>query len=244
MRPWRALLLFPARPRAAAAALRPAAALAAPGPPLFLLAYLAARGCGLPDAGLAATGLLLVILGLGVGGWLLSVLARRVIAPDAPSRGPHVYLVFAAWSATIFFLMLLALGSALGAGLSVLVWGVVAGTGVVAGDAEPGRALVASCAGAAGAILGVLGAGFLVHEHLVMVLPSDQGTVLVRRGEVDEEGALVLAHDPASATLFFAWKRAAGLEPEAKPPPGPPAGWTVIGRVFFFLGKGPPGTSS
>ncbi|HEX5135956.1 MAG TPA: hypothetical protein VFY93_03210 [Planctomycetota bacterium] len=244
MRPWRALLLFPARPAAAAAALPPAAALAAPGPPLFLLVYLAARGCRLPDAGLAAAGLLLVILGLGAGGWLASALARRIVAPDAPARGPHVHLVFAAWSATLFVAMLLVAGSALAAGLAVLVWGVVAGTGVVAGDTEPGRALVASCAGASGAILGVLGAGLLVHEHLVMVLPSDRGTMLVRRGDVGEPGALVLARDPASTTLFLARKGAAGLAPEAKPPPGPPAGWTVVGRVFFFFARGAPKTPS
>lgn len=244
MRPWRALLLFPARPRAAAAALTPVAGLAAPGPPLLLLAYLAARGCRPADAGLAAAGLLLVILGLGCGGWLASVLARRILAPDAPRRGPHVHLVFAAWSAALFVLVLLALGSALAAGLAVLVWGVVAGTGVVAGETEPGRALVASCLGASGAILGVLAAGFLVHERLVMVLPSDHGTMLVRRGEVGEEGALVLARDPASATLFLARKGPEGLEPEGKPPPGPPAGWVAVGRVFFFFATGAPRTPS
>jgi hypothetical protein len=240
MRPWRALLLFPARPGAAAAALPPLAGLAAPGPPLLLLAYLAARGCRLADAGLAAAGLLLVVLGLGLGGWLASEIARRVLAGGAPRRGPHVCLVFAAWSATLFALALLVTGSALAAGLGVLVWGVVAGTGVVAGDAEPGRALVASCTGASGAILGVLAIGFLVHEHLVMVLPSDRGTALVRRGDGGEPGALVLARDPVSTTLFLARRRAAGLEPDAKPPPGPPAGWAVVGRVFFFFGTGPP----
>jgi hypothetical protein len=242
MRPWRALLLFPARPRAAAAALPPWAALAAPGPPLLLLAYLAARGCRLADAGLAAAGLLLLILGLGGGGWLASALARRLFE-NAPRRGPQVHLVFAAWTVTIFVAALLLSGSALGAGLGVLVWGVVAGTGVLADDEEPGRALVASCAGTSGAVLGLLALGLFVHGRMVMVVPTPSGTALVRRGEVAEQDSLVLARDPLSASLFLARKGASGLAPEAKAPSGAPSGWTVVGRVFFFLGKGAPGAA-
>lgn len=240
MRPWRALLLFPARPRVAAATLPPAAALAAPGPPLLLFLYLALRGCRAADAGAAAAGLLLLVLGLGTGGWLASALARRIL-DGAPRRGPQVHLVFAAWAATIFVLALLLTGSALGAGLGVLVWGVVAGTGVLAEDAEPGRALVASCAGTSGAIVGLLALGLLVHGRVVMVVPTPSGTALVRRGEVGEERALVLARDPASASLFLAWRSGPRLTPEGKAPPGSPAAWTVVGRVFFFLGKGAPG---
>jgi len=231
MRPWRALLLFPACPRAAAAALPPRAALLAPGPPLLLFLYLVAHGCRTGDAGVAAAGLLLLVLGLGAGGWLASVLARRILE-GAQRRGPQVHLVFAAWAATLFILALLVTGSALGAGLGVLVWGVVAGTGVLAEDAEPGRALVASCAGASGAIVGLLALGLLVHGRIVMVVPAPSGTVLVRRGDVAGD-ALVLARDPISRSLFLARKGASGLTPEGDAPPGPPAGWTVVGRVFF-----------
>jgi hypothetical protein len=241
MRPWRALLLFPARPGAAAAALPRPAALAAPAPPLLLLLYLSAGGCALADAALAAAGLLLLVLGLGAGGAVASALARRLLE-HAPRRGPQVHLVFSAWAVTLFVLALLLTGSALGAALGVLVWGVVAGTAVIADDAEPGRSLVASCAGTAGAVLGLLALGLLVHERMVMVLPSKGGTLLVRRGEVPEPHALVLLRDPPSSRLFLARKGPDGFVPEGAPPPGAAAGWTVVGRVFFFLGTGTPPT--
>lgn len=241
MAPRRALLLFPLRPGDAAEALEGcrAAALAAPAPPLLLLLFLAARGCRAGDAGLAATGLLLLVLGPGAGGALASAATRRIL-PGAPRRGLHVHLVFAAWAMVLLVAVLFVTGSALAAALAVLVWGVVAGTRVVAAEAEPGRALVASCAGISGAILGLLVAGAVVHGSLVMAVrsPAADGTLLVRRGEAPEPGATVLARDPASARLFLARRGVAGLVPEGASPPGPASAWTPVGRVFFFFGAG------
>ena len=173
MVPWRALLLFPARPSDAAAALEGcrASALAAPGPPLLLFLFLAARGCRAADAAVTAAGLMLLVLGLGAGGALASAAARRIL-PGAPRRGLHVHLVFAAWAMLLLVAALLVTGSALASGLVVLVWGVVAGTCVLAEEAEPGRALVASCAGSLGAILGLLALGLVVHGNLVMAVPA------------------------------------------------------------------------
>lgn len=244
MAPWRAALLFPVCPGASAEALRPATALLAPGPPLLLFVFLAVRGCRAVDAGIAAAGLLLLVLGLGAGGTIASALARRIL-PGAPRRGLHVHLVFAAWALTLLVLLLFVTGNALGSGLALLVWGVVAGTRVLTGSAEiePGRALVASCAGAMGAVLGLLLAGYLVHGSLVMAMPaprSEGGTLLVRRGEAPEPQALLLALDPASARLFLARRGKDGLVPEGDPPPGPAGGWAPVGRVFFFFGAGAP----
>lgn len=242
MPPWRAVLLFPVRPADAAAALAGcrACALAAPAPPLLLLLLLAARGCRAADAAVTAAGLLLLVLGLGAGGALASVAARRIL-PGSPRRGPHVHLVFAAWAMLLLVVALFVTGSALASGLAALVWGVVAGTRVLAEEAEPGRALVASCAGTTGAILGLLALGLVVHGNLVMAMPAptaEGGTLIVRRGEAMEPGALVLARDPASARLFLARRGPAGLVPEGRPPPGAATAWVPVGRAFFFLGTG------
>jgi hypothetical protein len=241
MAPWPAVLLFPARPGEAAGALAGcrATALVAPAPPLLLFLFLAARGCRAADAAVTAAGLLLLVLGLGAGGALASAVARRIL-PGAPGRGLHVHLVFAAWAMLLLVVALFVTGSALASGLAVLVWGVVAGTRVLAEEAEPGRALVASCAGTTGAILGLLALGLVVHGNLVMAMPAPagDGTLLIRRGEAPEPGALVLARDPASARLFLARRGPSGLVPEGRPPPGPASGWAPIGRAFFFLGTG------
>jgi len=241
MRPWTAILLFPAFPGSAASSLRPTSAFAAPGPPVLLFLYLAARGCRAADASVTAAGLLLLVLGLGAGGALASALACRVLL-DAPRRAPQVYLVFAAWALFLLVLLLFVTGSALFAGLAVLVWGVVAGTRVLAEDVEPGRSLVASCGGTTGAVVGILLMALLVHGRMVLVMPSPkgEGTLLVRRGEVREPGALVVAQDPASSRLFLARQGPRGLVPEGTPPPGPPGGWMDIGRVFFFFGAEAP----
>jgi len=237
----RALALFPLRPGVAAEALenRRASALAAPAPPFLLFLFLAARGCRPSDAGLAAAGLLLLAVGTGAGGALAAAAARRLL-PGAPRRGLHVHLVFAAWAIALLVALLFLTGSALGSALAVLVWGVVAGTRVLAADAEPGRALVASCAGISGAILGLMIAGAVVHGSLVMAVrsPLEDGTLLVRRGETPEPGAMVLAREPASRRLFLARKAAQGLVPEGVSPPGTSAGWVTVGKVFFFFGSG------
>lgn len=240
MAPLRAVLLFPLFPGAAAGALAAcrASALAAPAPPLLLLLFLAARGCRVADAGLAAAGLLILVLGLGAGGALASAAARRIL-PGAPQRPLHVHLVFAAWAMTILVLALFVTGSALASGFALLVWGVVAGMGVLAADAEPGRALVASCAGTMGAILGLLLSGLGV-QNLVMAVPAPggRGTLLVRPGEAREPGSTVLVRDPASAGLFLARRGPDGLVPEEAQPPGGASGWLPVGRAFFFLGAG------
>jgi hypothetical protein len=229
----RALLLFPVRPSAAAAALarRPVAALAALGPPALLLAYLPARGCGAADAAATALGLLCLVLGMGLGGALAAALAGR-LAGAAPGGVP-VHLVFGAWGVLLFLLAAagaaaLGLGAAapLAAALAVLVWGVVAGTGVVGAGAETGRALVASCTGAAGAIAGAVVTGVAVFAHLVLAVPAPSGApgvpagtpLLVRPDEAPPPGTLVLLRDPPALA------RAA---PGAPPP---------LGRVFFLLG--------
>jgi hypothetical protein len=151
-----------------------------------------------------------------------------------------VHLVFAAWAIALLVAVLFFTGSALASALAVLVWGVGAGTRVLAADSEPGRALVGSCAGISGAILGLMIAGAVVHGSLVMAVrsPLEDGTLLVRRGDAQEPGAMVLAREPASQRHFLARKGAQGLVPEGMSPPGPAAGWATVGRVFFFFGSG------
>jgi hypothetical protein len=226
--PTRALLLFPLRPSAAAPALRPPGAAAALLPPAAAGAYLLARGCGAGDAAAAALGLLGIVLGIGLGGALATTVARRL----AGRVGLHVHLVFAAWT-VLLLLLALAAAAALGLGataplaaaLAVLVWGVVAGTGVLGSELEPGRALVASCAGATGAIAGAVLVALLVFGNLVLAAPAPAGAhgvaagtpLLVRREEAPAPGALVLTDARALA--------------RARPGDPPP-----IGRVFFFLG--------
>jgi hypothetical protein len=82
--------------------------------------------------------------------------------------------------------------------------------------------------------------GLVVHGRLVMAMPSPRagGTLLVRRGEAPEPGALVVVRDPASSRLFLARRGASGLVPEGDPPPGPPSRWETLGRAFFFFGAG------
>lgn len=241
MGPLRAVLLFPLLPGAAAEALagRRAPLVAAPAPPLFLFAFLAARGCRASDAAVAAAGLALLVAGLGAGGALASVALSRVL-PETSRRPLHVHLVFAAWAMLLLVTLAFVTGSALASGLALLVWGVVAGMRVVAPEVEPGKALVASCAGASGAILGLLLLGFFTHANLVMAVPAPDGsgTLLVRRGETAEPGATLLALDPASQRLFLARSGPSGLCPDGAAPPGPAAGWRPVGRAFFFLGAG------
>jgi hypothetical protein len=241
MGPLRAVLLFPLLPGAAAEALagRRASLVAAPAPPLFLFVFLASRGCRAADAAVAAAGVAILVAGLAAGGALASAALARVL-PEASRRPLHVHLVFAAWAMLLLVLAAFVTGSALASGLALLVWGVVAGMRVVAPEAEPGKALVASCAGASGAILGLLLLGLLVHTKLVMAMPAPDGsgTLLVRRGEAAEPGATLLALDPASGRLFLAHASPSGLRPDGAAPPGPAAGWRPIGRAFFFLGAG------
>jgi hypothetical protein len=243
MSPLRAVLVFPARPASAVQALSPRTALAAPAPPLLLLLFLLARGCGEGDAAASAAGLLLLILGLGAGGTLTGALVRRLL-PGTPRRALAVHVVFAAWTVVVFVVAAavaaaagLGAGAPLAAGFFALVWGVVVGTRILAEDAEAGRALVASCAGATGAVLGLLPAGLAVHTWLVMAVPAPDAAgapVLVRREAEPVPGSLVLARDPASARLFFARVGPQGrLAATGASPPGPAASWAPLGRVFF-----------
>jgi len=251
------VLCFPLRPAAAAPALQrsPAGGLAALVLPLVLAAFLLARGARAADAAAAGAALLLLEAGLGLGGAAGTLAARLLLQAGGLPRPAAPSLVFAAWALLLFLLTAL-LAAWLGAGaaaplfagMAVLVWGVMAGMGFVAGGAEveQGRALVASCVGAAGAVLGVLGAGLLVQATLVVAVPAPAAAasfaagdlLLVRRESGPAPGTLVVVVDPGTREAFLARVRHLG---SYEPVGGDAAAWgrgrwTPLGRVFFHFG--------
>ena len=254
MSPLRAVLLFPVRPAAATRALRGSrgAGAVVALPPCALGAYLAVRGCAPADALATAGALLLVTAGLGLGGALASGAARLVLQRPFEVR-PHLAccLVFAAWTATLFpaLLALLAVAGAggmagLGAGLALLVWGVVAGCGVLgAGEAtEPGRGLVASCGALSGALLGLCLAGWAATQLVwpwrapIAVDGARRGDLLlVVRAESHVAADLLLAENAAGVAVLARSGADGRVVPigRTRAVRGP---WQARGRVFFRFG--------
>jgi len=252
--PLRAVLLFPVRPASATRALSGARVTAAVvlAPPCALGAYLSVRGCAPADALLTAVALFLAVVGLGLGGALAGGVAGIILGRPLRVR-PHLVgcLVFAAWTAVLFpaLLAVLAVAGAgglagLGSGLALLVWGVVAGRGVLGDDGalEPGRSLVASCTALSGALLGLVVAGWgatqLVWPWRAPVAlegarPGD--LLLVVRDRSPGAADLLLAENAAGAVVLA--RR--GADGRIAPVGGTPAGrgpWRARGRVFFRFG--------
>jgi hypothetical protein len=231
--PLRAVLLFPVRPGAATRALRGAGGAGAVVllPPCALGAYLTVRGC-------APAGLLL----------------RR-----PPRVRPYLVgcLVFAAWTAILFPVLLVLLTAAgagglagLGSGLALLVWGVAAGLFVLGDDetTEPGRGLVASCGALSGALLGLFVAGWAATLLVwpwrapVAVGGARRGDLLlVVRDRSPGAADLLLAENAAGAAVLARRGPDGRLAPTGETPAvaGP---WQARGRVFFRFG-GPWGGS-
>jgi hypothetical protein len=252
------VLLLPFRPGAAAARLegRPAALLFALVAPSLLGAALAATGCSAPDAAATACSLLLVVAGMG----LLGAAACQPASLLAGARRPvwaalPACFVAAGWAPLLFAALaaaMVALGfgpsAPLAASLALLGWGVVLGIGLVgAGDAEPGRRLVASCLGLVGTLLGLWLALALATAHLVLAVPApvaewgfERGDLLlVRRQSTALPGSLVVVQAPGSPEVAFGRIDAHGMPIPARSGAGV---WSrkpdVLGRVFFKLGAG------
>ncbi|MHC4550359.1 MAG: hypothetical protein ACYTEZ_16445 [Planctomycetota bacterium] len=260
----RALALFPVRPGVASQALAGSrAAWAAPLVPAALLAcFLIARGCALRDALAAGAGLGLLVLGLGVGGTCAGYPAGLVLGRGRPV-GAHLgpCLVFAAWSA-VLFPVLLGLATLAGAGaaaalagsLTLLVWGVAAGMGLLSwgAAAESGRALVASCTGLSGALLGLV-AALLVSTQLVSLRRMPAATPQARAGALvlvvhdtrPAPGALVFlrASDAPEALLARVTGEGVYLPLGVDAAAWRPEEWAPRSRIFFRLG-GPGGGSA
>lgn len=252
MPPLRAVLLFPVCPAAAARALRDrrSAGAVVLAPPAAFGTYLVARGAAPADALVAAGALLLVAVGLGLGGALGCGVAGRILGRPSRAR-PHVVacLVFAAWTLTLFPTALgvataLGAGGAAGlaAGLSLLVWGVVAGRGVLGDEGDPGRGLVASCAALSGALLGLCVAGWAATQAVwpwrapVTVDGARAGDLLLVVRDRSPEGAeLFLAENSAGAAVLARQAPNGRLAPVGGKlvARGP---WYPRGRVFFRLG--------
>jgi hypothetical protein len=252
--PLRAVLLFPVRPAAATRVLRsrPGAGAVVLLPPLAFGAYLAVRGCAAADAVLTAGALLLVLAGLGLGGAVGCGAAGLILRRPFEVR-PHLVgcLVFAAWTVALFPALLALLATVgvgglagLAGGLALLVWGVVAGRGVLGdeGEADPGRGLVASCAGLSGALLGLCLAGWAATLLVwpwrapVAVDGARAGELLLVVRDASPGAAdLVLAEDAAGVTVLARRGPDGRLAPVGRVRSG--AGpWRPRGRVFFRFG--------
>ncbi len=212
----------------------------------------------LADAGATAGGVALITLGLGAGGALGARLAGHVVGAGEPLTGKlGPCLVFGAWTVVLFMLLLAgarmagatALG-VLGAGFGVLIWGAVAGIGVVdpTGEREYGRALVGSCVGVTGAILGVYLTASPVWQSIalpVLAPPEasrgwDAGDLfLVRRTADAPAGAIVLLKDARTGHELLAVRGAEGEHRPIVDPAGvyETGAWTVAGRIFLHFGK-------
>jgi len=255
----RALFLFFLRPGEATRALEGGVvAWFAPLPvSAAFFGYLAIRGCPAGDAAVAGLGLLGIVVGAGVVGGFATYPASLVTGASYTVRrriGPC--LLFAAWTAVLFavlvaILQLSGVGapSALYATLILVIWAVAAGAGVVAGDqTEGGRALVGSCIGMAGALIGLWIALLAVQAQLLFVVPAPVkgpgfapgDALLVRRQTVSAPpGTVVLMRRPGGPEALVAQVNAAG-RPEALDSVNEPRlvlqQWDMVGRVFFHFG--------
>jgi hypothetical protein len=176
--------------------------------------------------------------------------AARPLWPAFPAC-----VVAAGWAPLLFAglaaaMAVLGLGPAapLAASLVLLVWAAVLGIALVgAGEAEPGRRLVASCVGLVGALLGLWLALALATAHLVLAIPAPMAgwglergdLLLVRRQNSAPAGSVVVLQGPGSTGMLLA-----RIDPAGALVPPRPARWAestnpdVLGRVFFQLGGG------
>lgn len=208
---FRAILALPLSPSAARALEgRPAALLVAIAPAGAVVAYLVARGCDVEDAVVAGTALLLAEVFAGLGGAVALAAAARVAGAGRSWRRLLPGCVaFAAWCAVMmaaFTATLSMLGagsaSALLAAVALLAWGVAWGAGgiLARGGGDPGRALVASCAGAAGAIAGLALAATVARAQLVALGPAGSGGP---DGDIPLSTLVLKRPGPSGGRLFF-----------------------------------------
>jgi len=225
-------------------------------------AFLLSRGAAFGDAAAGALALLRLLAGVAAGGLTASLVAARLVGREASWRdlaGPVA--AAAGWAPGLFLLVLFlarvagaGAASAVYAGVALLVWGVAAGFGIVAGDdeGEPGRLLVGSCLGIGGVLIGLWLAlaapprpGVLLVRAPVAEPPIRAGDVLlVRRQDARGSGDLLLLRDPRSAEAVLARRRNGTLTPVGRIQVDPEKlqDWNVAGRVFFRLGTGGAGT--
>jgi len=255
--PATALLVFPLRPGDATRALEGRAGRAAVLPVAVALlagAFFRMRGAAWADAGAVAGAVTALSLALAAGG-LLGVWPARLLLARGFTWRDHAggCLAAGAWTGPLF-VGILALATAAGAGptaplaagFAVLVWGVVAGIGIVGGQDhdDQGRALVASCVGFAASLGALLGVLVLVQGHLLLVWPAavDEppvaaGDVMLVRPTVDPPaGSLVLVRNNQGTTVLA---RRGSEEGIAVPDPGSRGArgpWRPVGRVFFAFG--------
>jgi len=253
-----ALLLFPVRPAAASARLRDskAASLAPLVPGLAAGAYLASRGCAAADAAAGGAALVVVVAGLAAGGTAGCYPARRIVGLPfdvATFLGPC--LAFAAWTPILFVAALAAARTvgagpvaALASGLTLLVWGVVAGIGVLGGESirDYGRGLVASCLALAVSLMGLWLGLVVVAARLVMAVPAPvdadgfrAGDLLLVRVEADvAAGELALLVAEGREALLARADGAGGFDPvgAAASRIRDMRGLQTRGRVFFRSG--------
>jgi len=257
--PWLALLIYPFAPGIAARRLQGAWAGAVV--PLVVTAsaavYLAEHGATTGDALAAAASLLRLLAGLSIGGACAAWIGARLAGREASARelaGP--VLAAAGWAPCVF-LAFLALAMAAGAGaatgvyagIALLIWGVSAGIGIVAGEeeCEPGRLLVASCLGLGGVLIGLwiaLAAPPAPGVQAIRAPVPEAGIragdfLLVRAGNAPSDGALVLLRDPRSREAVLARRDRNGtLTPVGEIQVGPEKlqDWNIAGRVFFRFG--------
>ena len=254
-----AVLLFPVRPADVSPRLTSllGGLVVALLPALFV--GLAARlaGAAMEDVGALAAATAAVTVGLGLGGALGCRFAGAVVGADGPLRGRLVpCLVFGAWTVTLFLLILFGARlsgqfalAGLIAGLAVLVWGAVVGIGVVDphGEFEYGRALVGSCVGITGAILGLYLAVMPVKNHLAFVVPAPPDAArgweagdffVVRQATEGRPGDVVLLHDARTGEGLVAVVGAEGGPQPIGPREAYERGaWAVAGRAFLRIGR-------
>jgi hypothetical protein len=219
----RALLALPVSTSAARALDgRPAALLFALAPPLAAGAYLLARGCRAEDAAATAAAILLAELFAGLGGVAALGAAASFAGARRASFGRLPSCVaFAAWFA-LLMAALTALLSAFGpfaalfAALVLLAWGVAWGAGriLAEGGGDLGRALVASCAGAAGAIAGLALAAAVARAQLVAVGPEVAGGAT---GGIPLRTLVLQRADAEGGRVFFRFGGAWGGAAEGGP---------------------------
>jgi hypothetical protein len=258
---WTALLLFPLIPTIAArrlqgawhAAIVPVAVCAA------VSGYLASHGVAGADALWSGASLLRVLLGMFVGGLVAAWIGARVVGRAASLRelaGPS--LAAAGWAPCVFLLVVgighaASAGVAAGvyAGIALLIWGIAAGLGIIAGEeeCEPGRLLVASCFGLGGVLIGLWVALAAPPAPWVQAVPAPvteapftAGDLLLVRTEKSAESAgLFLLRKPDSREAVVVRRDGNGsLTPFGAIQVGSEMlqDWNNAGRVFFQYGTG------
>lgn len=219
-----------------------------------------ARGGGDTDE-IVATALSLgrLLGGLMLGGVAAAWVGARVVGRPATLRELIGPCAAAAGWAPFVYLAVLGIARLSGVGepapvyaaMALLLWGIAAGFGIVAGDheVEPGRLLVASCFGLGGTILGIWAAHELPPALPVRAIRAPVEAppvevnrfVLVRSG--DEQGPLLVLTKPGTRVRALARRNADGdLEPvgETVETLDSLRSWDITGRVFFQVG-GPAG---